>query len=65
MTVSQGSSITIPILNDTLSEPLKVFEVVLTSVTGGKLDRAVGAVMIVDDDTASTPPPQHHRAARH
>jgi len=65
MIVNQGSSITIPILNDTLSEPLKVFEVVLTSVTGGKLDRAVGAVMIVDDDTGSTPPQQHHRAARH
>jgi hypothetical protein len=31
-------------------EPIKAFEVVLTSVTGGKLDRATAAVTIVDDD---------------
>lgn len=53
MTVTPGSSITIPILNDTVPEPIKEFEVVLTSVNGGKLDRSVAAVAIVDDDSSA------------
>ncbi|HXA18853.1 MAG TPA: Calx-beta domain-containing protein [Thermoanaerobaculia bacterium] len=67
ITVGQGSSITIPILNDTVHEPLKAFEVVLTSVNGGMLDRSVGAVIIVDDDADSPPPPTspRRRTVRH
>jgi len=57
ITVGQGSSITIPILNDGIHEPLEAFEVVLTSVNGGKLDRSVAAVIIVDDDADGPPPP--------
>jgi hypothetical protein len=67
ITVGQGSSITIPILNDTIHETLKAFEVVLTSVNGGKLDRSVAAVIIVDDDADSPPPPAppRRRTVRH
>lgn len=67
MTVGQGSSITIPILNDTAHEPLEAFEIVLTSVNGGKLDRSAAAVIIVDDDPDVPPPPSppRRRSARH
>jgi len=67
ITVGQFSSITIPILNDSSHETLKSFEVVLTSVNGGKLDRSVAAVIIVDDDTDSPPPPSspRRRTVRH
>ena len=67
ITVGQGSSITIPILNDTIHEPLKAFEVVLTSVNGGVLDRSVAAVIIVDDDADAPPPPSspRRRSVRH
>jgi hypothetical protein len=51
VTVTGGSSITIPILDDAVAEPIKAFEVVLTSVSGGKLDRATAAITIVDDDS--------------
>lgn len=64
VTVSPGASIVIPIINDSVLEPLKSFEVVLTSVTGGKLDRATAAVIIVDDDTSTTPTPRR-RAVHH
>jgi hypothetical protein len=67
ITVGQGSLVTIPILNDTIHEPLKAFEVVLTSVNGGKLDRSVAAVIIVDDDAdlPQAPPPPRRRAVSH
>jgi hypothetical protein len=55
--VAQGSSITIPLVNDAVHETLKAFEVVLTSVNGGKLDRSVAAVIIVDDDVDLPPAP--------
>jgi hypothetical protein len=57
MTVGQYSSITIPIVNDPWRESLEAFEIVLTSVNGGKLERSVAVVTIVDDDETSTPPP--------
>lgn len=60
-------SITIPLINDAVHEPLESFEVVLTSVNGGKLDRSVAAVIIVDDD-ADVPPapaPPRRRSAPH
>jgi hypothetical protein len=67
MTVGQGSSITIPILNDSVHETLEAFEIVLTSVNGGKLDRSVAAVSIVDDDPdlPPQPAPPRRRSARH
>jgi hypothetical protein len=40
-----------------MHESLEALEIVLTSVNGGKLDRSVAAVTIVDDDSASVPPP--------
>jgi hypothetical protein len=55
--VVQGSSITIPLVNDAVHETLKAFEVVLTSVNGGKLERSVAAVIIVDDDADLPPAP--------
>jgi hypothetical protein len=55
--VAPGSSITIPLVNDAVHETLKAFEVVLTSVNGGKLDRSVAAVIIVDDDADLPPAP--------
>jgi len=57
MTVGQYSSITIPLLNDSFHETLESFEIVLTSVNGGKLDRSVAAVIIADDDADAPPPP--------
>ena len=64
ITVVQGSSITIPIVNDNVHEPIEAFEVVLTAVNGGKLDRSVAVVTIAaDDDTGTTPP--RRRAAKH
>ena len=65
--VTQGSSITIPLLNDAVHETLEAFEVVLTSVNGGKLDRPVAAVIIVDDDADLPPAPSlpRRRSALH
>ncbi|HWS70541.1 MAG TPA: Calx-beta domain-containing protein, partial [Thermoanaerobaculia bacterium] len=68
--VTSGSntrSISIPLLNDTSSESLETFEIVLTSVHGGKLDRATAAIAIVDDDAAVAPGPvpPRRRAAPH
>jgi hypothetical protein len=63
MTVSPGSSITIPITNDAFLETIEAFEVVLTSVSGGKLDRSTAAVIVIDDDVSAQPP--RRRSARH
>jgi hypothetical protein len=65
--VAQGSSITIPLVNDAVHETLEAFEVVLTSVNGGKLDRSVAAVSIVDDDAdlPQAPAPPRRRSALH
>lgn len=60
-----NSSITIPIVNDSLRETTEAFEVVLTSITGGKLERSSAAVVIVDDDTSDTPPAPRRRTAGH
>jgi len=57
ITVGQNSSITTPIIDDPFRETLEAFEVVLTSVTGGKLDRSTAAVIIVDNDDSGPPPP--------
>lgn len=57
ITMSAGSTITIPIVNDAFREPLEVFEVVLTSVNGGRIDRSVATVTIIDDDDSGPPPP--------
>jgi len=64
ITVVPGSAITIPIINDTVLETMESFEVVLTSVNGGKLERSTAAVIIVDDDVSSTPQPRR-RSVRH
>jgi hypothetical protein len=73
VTVEAGSaatipSITIPILNDNFHEPLREFEIVLTSVNGGKIDRSTAAVIIVDDDPNAPPrppAPARRRSAKH
>ena len=57
-----ATSISIPIIADSVHESIEAFTVVLTSVRGGKLDRAVAAVTIVDDDS---PPGPRHRSAKH
>jgi hypothetical protein len=62
--VTPGSAITIPIISDTVLEAMESFEVVLTSVDGGKLERSTAAVIIVDDDVSSTPQPRR-RSVRH
>jgi Calx-beta domain/Bacterial Ig-like domain (group 3)/IPT/TIG domain len=67
ITVGQSSSITIPIVNDAFHESLEAFEIVLTSVNGGKLERATAAVIVIDDDTGAPPPPAtpRRRSAPH
>jgi hypothetical protein len=63
MSLSSGSSITIPILNDNVAETIKTFEVVLTSVSGGKLDRSTASVIILDAGVSPSQPRRH--SARH
>lgn len=66
LTVAPGSSITVQIINDNLSEPMETFSIVLTSIAGGKIDRSTAIVAIVDDDVNAPPAaPPHRRSARH
>jgi hypothetical protein len=68
VTVQPGSSIAIPILNDSTDETLELFEVVLTSIKGGTLNRSVAIINIVDDDEGGLPPPAtppRRRSVRH
>ena len=65
MTITSGASITIPILDDALPGPIRAFEVVLTSVSGGKLERSTAAVIIVDNDAPPPPAPPRRRSVHH